>query len=100
MGCNGRPSSGSNLLAPKELNPLAPSRPGFLTEIPESDYEVVVFDNRAPSLRSPENSVALPQEIGFETPQFLQLENVRWSALPLITKLHSKIYRNTKYAPC
>jgi UDPglucose--hexose-1-phosphate uridylyltransferase len=59
---------GRIFLPPKELNPLAPSRPGFLTEIPESDYEVVVFDNRSPSLRSPESSVTIPQEIDFETP--------------------------------
>jgi len=45
---------GRIFLPPKELNPLAPSRPGFLTEIPESDYEVVVFDNRSPSLRPTE----------------------------------------------
>ncbi|WP_034273983.1 galactose-1-phosphate uridylyltransferase [Haloechinothrix halophila] len=30
--------------------PLCPSRDGALTEIPASDYEVVVFDNRFPSL--------------------------------------------------
>jgi len=43
-------------LPPKELNPLAPSREGFLTEIPESDYEVVVFDNRSPSFRPPDGA--------------------------------------------
>lgn len=30
--------------------PLCPSIPGAATEIPESDYQVVVFDNRFPSL--------------------------------------------------
>jgi UDPglucose--hexose-1-phosphate uridylyltransferase len=30
--------------------PLCPSRDGRLTEIPEADYEVVVFDNRFPAL--------------------------------------------------
>jgi UDPglucose--hexose-1-phosphate uridylyltransferase len=30
--------------------PLCPSRPGHPTEIPEADYEVVVFDNRFPAL--------------------------------------------------
>lgn len=59
---------GRVFLPPKELNPLAPSRPGFLTEIPESDYEVVVFDNRSPSLRAPEGSISLPNELHFETP--------------------------------
>ena len=30
--------------------PLCPTRPGHPTEIPEADYEVVVFDNRFPAL--------------------------------------------------
>jgi UDPglucose--hexose-1-phosphate uridylyltransferase len=30
--------------------PLCPTRPGHPTEVPESDYEVVVFENRFPSL--------------------------------------------------
>ena len=30
--------------------PLCPSRPGHPTEVPESDYQVVVFENRFPSL--------------------------------------------------
>jgi UDPglucose--hexose-1-phosphate uridylyltransferase len=30
--------------------PLCPSRPGHPSEIPEADYEVVVFDNRFPAL--------------------------------------------------
>jgi UDPglucose--hexose-1-phosphate uridylyltransferase len=30
--------------------PLCPSRPGSVTEIPAGDYDVVVFDNRFPSL--------------------------------------------------
>jgi UDPglucose--hexose-1-phosphate uridylyltransferase len=32
-----------------EDNPLAPSRPGHLTEVPAADYDVVVFENRFPS---------------------------------------------------
>jgi len=55
-------------LPPKELNPLAPSRPGFLTEIPESDYEVVVFDNRSPSLRPPSTEFSAPSHPDFQTP--------------------------------
>lgn len=34
---------------PAEICPLCPSRPGKPTEIPESDYDVVVFENRFPS---------------------------------------------------
>ncbi|WP_132877695.1 galactose-1-phosphate uridylyltransferase [Tamaricihabitans halophyticus] len=34
---------------PANACPLCPSRPGSATEIPESDYDVVVFENRFPS---------------------------------------------------
>ncbi|TNC23687.1 galactose-1-phosphate uridylyltransferase [Amycolatopsis alkalitolerans] len=34
---------------PADLCPLCPSKPGKPTEIPESDYDVVVFENRFPS---------------------------------------------------
>lgn len=36
-------------LPPADLCPLDPSRPGRPTEIPESTYDVVVFENRFPS---------------------------------------------------
>jgi UDPglucose--hexose-1-phosphate uridylyltransferase len=38
-------------LPPPEECPLDPSREGRLTEIPADDYDVVVFENRFPSLR-------------------------------------------------
>jgi UDPglucose--hexose-1-phosphate uridylyltransferase len=37
-------------LPPADQCPLCPSTPGRATEIPESDYQVVVFENRFPSL--------------------------------------------------
>ena len=37
-------------LPPADECPLCPSRPGRPTEIPDSDYQVVVFENRFPSL--------------------------------------------------
>jgi UDPglucose--hexose-1-phosphate uridylyltransferase len=37
-------------LPPADQCPLDPTRPGHLTEIPESSYQVVVFENRFPSL--------------------------------------------------
>jgi UDPglucose--hexose-1-phosphate uridylyltransferase len=37
-------------LPPADLCPLCPSRPGRPTEIPADDYDVVVFENRFPSL--------------------------------------------------
>ncbi len=36
-------------LPPAELCPLCPTTPSFQTEIPEPDYDVVVFENRFPS---------------------------------------------------
>jgi len=36
-------------LPPAELDPLAPSTPGFATEVPAPDYDVVVFENKSPS---------------------------------------------------
>jgi UDPglucose--hexose-1-phosphate uridylyltransferase len=41
---------GRTYLPPAELCPLCPSGEGRLTEIPEADYDVVVFENRFPSL--------------------------------------------------
>ena len=46
---------------PPDYNPLAPTKPGgFPTEIPAPDYEIVVFENKFPSLREhpPEPSLA------------------------------------------
>ncbi len=40
------------ILPPAELCPLCPSRPGRHTEIPAPGYDVVVFENRFPVLRS------------------------------------------------
>lgn len=37
-------------LPPTDQCPLCPSQPGRLTEIPADDYDVVVFENRFPSL--------------------------------------------------
>jgi UDPglucose--hexose-1-phosphate uridylyltransferase len=40
-------------LPPADFCPLCPTKPGgFPTEIPEPDYDIVVFENRFPSLRS------------------------------------------------
>ena len=58
---------GRVFLPPKELCPLCPTSGDLLTEIPDSNYEVVVFDNRSPSLRSPEGDWAIPDMVGTET---------------------------------
>ena len=58
---------GRIFLPPKELCPLCPTTGELLTEIPENDFEVVVFDNRSPSLRPPEGDFALPDMVGSDT---------------------------------
>lgn len=55
-------------LPPKELCPLCPTKSSdLLTEIPDFDFEVVVFDNKTPSLRPPLGDNALPDYAGPET---------------------------------
>ena len=58
---------GRIFLPPKELCPLCPTTGELLTEIPENDFEVVVFDNRSPSLRPPAGDFALPDLVGTDT---------------------------------
>ncbi len=58
---------GRTFLPPKELCPLCPTTGEMLSEIPDSNYEVVVFDNRFPSLKSPEQGWTLPKPDGIET---------------------------------
>ena len=40
--------------------PLCPTRDGLLSEIPEAQYDVAVFENRFPSLRAPDGAWARP----------------------------------------
>ena len=58
---------GRVFLPPKELCPLCPSTGENLTEVPEDDFEVVVFDNKSPSLRPPDGDWALPDMAGPDT---------------------------------
>ncbi|CAB4694699.1 MAG: galactose-1-phosphate uridylyltransferase [Actinobacteria bacterium] len=55
-------------LPPKELCPLCPTKPGLQSEIPESKYEVVVFENLSPSLAQPSVPWNLPALDGLNTP--------------------------------
>ncbi|SNR43714.1 galactose-1-phosphate uridylyltransferase [Blastococcus mobilis] len=50
-------------LPPADECPLDPSRPGRPTEVPESDYQVVVFENRFPSL-----STGVDRDVPTEAP--------------------------------
>lgn len=58
---------GRTFLPPKELCPLCPTNGELLSEIPDSDYEVVVFDNRFPSLKKPDVGWVLPDSDGIST---------------------------------
>jgi len=55
-------------LPPKQLCPLCPSNNDKQTEIPDTDYEVVVFTNRTPALTMPNDGWTLPQLDGLNTP--------------------------------
>ena len=45
---------------PAEFCPLCPTKPGaFPTEIPAEDYEIVVFENKFPSLKTPPPEMAV-----------------------------------------
>jgi UDPglucose--hexose-1-phosphate uridylyltransferase len=58
---------GRIFLPPKELCPLCPTTGDLLTEIPEKDFEVVVFDNKSPSLRPPAGDFSLPDQVATDT---------------------------------
>ncbi len=62
-------------LPPADANPLAPARPGAAYsdgEVPDSDYDVVVFENRFPSLmRTPDTVIGAPPRIQEDQPLFV-----------------------------
>jgi UDPglucose--hexose-1-phosphate uridylyltransferase len=51
---------GRTHLPPSDACPLCPSSPASLTEIPEHEYDVVVFENRFPSLTSAQPDGSAP----------------------------------------
>lgn len=55
-------------LPPKELCPLCPTTGDLQTEIPDSQFNVVVFDNKNPSLNTPQGEWKLPELAGTQTP--------------------------------
>jgi UDPglucose--hexose-1-phosphate uridylyltransferase len=55
-------------LPPKELCPLCPTKPGLDTEIADSNYQVVVFENRSPSFANPNGAFTLAQNANLKTP--------------------------------
>lgn len=66
-------------LPPADANPLAPARPGAEYqdgEIPDTDYNVVVFENRFPSL------MAVPGKTSAEVPEYYVDGEELWPARP------------------
>jgi len=53
---------------PKELCPLCPSQEGLESEVADSSYNVVVFDNKSPSLAKPHGEWHLPTTFELDTP--------------------------------
>ncbi len=61
--------------------PLCPTIDGRLSEIPESTYDVVTFENRFPSLRSPDGAWSLPDAtVGATAPAAGRCEVVCFSS--------------------
>ncbi len=59
-------------LPPADFCPLCPTAPGgFPTEVPEPDYDIVVFENRFPSFRS------APEPPGVESREFSPVRPAR-----------------------
>lgn len=59
-------------LPPKELCPLCPTKPersDLLTEIPDSEFEVVVFDNKNPALNAIAGEFHAPAVLGIDNPE-------------------------------
>ena len=54
-------------LPPKELCPLCASKPGLDSEIADSNYQVVVFDNKSPSFGVATNVFDIPEKNGRKT---------------------------------
>lgn len=49
-------------LPPKDYCPLCPTKPGsFPTEVPSEEYEIVVFENKFPSLQHPAPEIAIEE---------------------------------------
>ena len=74
---------GRTFLPPPEACPLDPSAPGRPTEIPAADYDVVVFENRFPSLRARAQAQTRPR--GAWWPSAPPSAVARWCASRPIT---------------
>ena len=77
---------GRTFLPPADDCPLCPSRPGYPTEIPSDDYDVVVFENRFPSFVGPRPARSWPTGRSSTTPPGAA---ARSSASPPTTRARS-----------
>ena len=72
-------------LPPADFCPLCPTQEGgFPTEVPESEYDIVVFENRFPSLSS------VPPEIAVESSELYPVENAQGVCEVVVYTPHHK----------
>ena len=81
-------------LPPADECPLGPSAPGRPTEIPAADYDVVVFENRFPSLRGASAIASASRRAGCPRGPLVAERGpasgaARWSASPATTTRRS-----------
>jgi UDPglucose--hexose-1-phosphate uridylyltransferase len=83
---------GRTFLPPADECPLDPSRNGRHTEIPAEDYEVVVFENRFPSLSTGAVLGPDPDDLPDEDPLFTRRAGVGRCEVVCFTSDHSAAF--------
>ena len=79
-------------LPPADECPLDPSRDGRQTEIPADDYEVVVFENRFPSLATSALLGPDPDDLADDDPLFTRRAGVGRCEVVCFTSDHSAAF--------
>jgi UDPglucose--hexose-1-phosphate uridylyltransferase len=83
---------GRTFLPPADECPLDPSRNGRHTEIPADDYEVVVFENRFPSLATSALLGPDPDDLADDDPLFTRRAGVGRAEVVCFTSDHSAAF--------
>jgi UDPglucose--hexose-1-phosphate uridylyltransferase len=83
---------GRTFLPPADECPLDPSRDGRQTEIPAEDYEVVVFENRFPSLATNALLGPDPDDLADDDPLFTRRAGVGRCEVVCFTSDHSAAF--------
>jgi galactose-1-phosphate uridylyltransferase, family 1 len=86
------PRQGRTFLPPADECPLDPSRDGRQTEIPAEDYEVVVFENRFPSLDTAALLGPDPDDLADDDPLFTRQAGVGRCEVVCFTSDHSAAF--------